>query len=941
MIFKTHNKRIFILLLSCAFLGVQAQQELVKGTVIDDLSQDPVSGVLIELADTNYQTQTDTDGAFRFQDALLLGEQVLVLTKSGYHTMRIPIVINADTLLNLAQLSLRHDFSTNQQQLTVITLSEEAFEEDTEAGSDASGLLQATKDVFLKAAAFDWSSTFFRPRGYDSNQGKVFINGVEMNKIYSGRPQWSNWGGLNEVTRNQEFSRNSAASDLTFGGIAGTTSIRMRASQYRSGGQISYGLSNRSYTGRVMGTYNSGNLGNGWAYSLSFSRRYGNQGAMEGTLYDANAAFVAIEKQLGVRHSLSLVAFYTPNTRGKSAPNTQEVWDAKGTTYNPYWGYQNGAIRNSRVRRIEEPITILNHFWKSNDRRMELQNTVGFQKGSIGNSRLHYGGTKLVTGSDNQAVFVGNGRNPDPTYYQNLPSYFLRFPDAPDFENAYLATQDFQNDGQLDWEALYQANSIARNQGGLSNYVLYEDRTDDTQFTVGSVFRGAFSKHFTLNAAFNLRSLQSENYATVTDLLGGRGFLDIDSFAEGTAAQSDLQHPNRIVGEEEKFQYHYGLNARVGSFFAQGQFTYGRLKFFVSATASQTEYKRNGYFENGFAPGSRSLGESEPANFTNFGFKGGVTFEWSPKHFFQFHGVYQTEAPTLRTIFSNVRQQNALVTDLQSQMTQSVSLAYRLQLAKIQARLSGYYTTISDASNLSFFYTDALSGLGEENTAAFVQEILTGVNKKHLGLELGVAVPLNTTFKLKAAAAVGAYMYANNPELYLTSNNFAEPLLLGKSILKNYRLPGGPQQAFSFGFEYRDPNYWWLSCSANYFSDAYVAVNPFTRTKNFYTDTDGLPFANYDSTIAKELLRQEKFDPYVLVNLVGGKSWRIKKYYVGFIAGVNNVLNTSYKTGGFEQARNANYQGLLAENQRETPVFGTKYWQGLGTTYFTNFYIRF
>ena len=136
-------------------------------------------------------------------------------------------------------------------------------------------------------------------------------------------------------------------------------------------------------------------------------------------------------------------------------------------------------------------------------------------------------------------------------------------------------------------------------------------------------------------------------------------------------------------------------------------------------------------------------------------------------------------------------------------------------------------------------------------------------------------------------------------------------------------------------------NYWWLSCSANYFSDAYVAVNPFTRTKNFYTDTDGLPFANYDSTIAKELLRQEKFDPYVLVNLVGGKSWRIKKYYVGFIAGVNNVLNTSYKTGGFEQARNANYQGLLAENQRETPVFGTKYWQGLGTTYFTNFYIRF
>ena len=41
------------------------------------------------------------------------------------------------------------------------------------------------------------------------------INGISMNKLYDGRPQWSNWGGLNDATRNQEFTMGSAPSDYT------------------------------------------------------------------------------------------------------------------------------------------------------------------------------------------------------------------------------------------------------------------------------------------------------------------------------------------------------------------------------------------------------------------------------------------------------------------------------------------------------------------------------------------------------------------------------------------------------------------------------------------------------------------------------------------------------------------------------------------------------
>ncbi len=59
-------------------------------------------------------------------------------------------------------------------------------------------------------------------------------------------------------------------------------------------------------------------------------------------------------------------------------------------------------------------------------------------------------------------VTLGGGTNPDPTYYQKLPSYYLRFADNPNYEAAYLAQQDFKEDGQLDWQQLYNANNRGR-----------------------------------------------------------------------------------------------------------------------------------------------------------------------------------------------------------------------------------------------------------------------------------------------------------------------------------------------------------------------------------------------------------------------------------------------------------------------------------------------
>ncbi|WP_106793680.1 TonB-dependent receptor [Aquimarina sp. Aq78] len=955
------SKYNILLVFFCSILGIHAQQTGLKGKVIDAISGVNLEKVTASIKETKVTVLTNSFGEFDFRNTMLpIGEQVLILSKQGYITKRFPIIINEGNVLNLKKIDLQFDFNTEQQHIGTISLSDHELDEDNDVSFSVSGLLQSTRDVFLTAAAFDFSSTFFRPRGLGNENGKVLINGIEMNKFSNGRPQWSNWGGLNDVQRNQEFSLGISENDYTFGDLLGTSNIIMRASKYRKGGKISYAISNRSYQGRVIGTYNSGITAKGWAFSVSVARRYGKEGFVEGTLYDSNSFFVSIEKKLGRKHSLNLTGFYTPNRRGRSTAITNEVFNLKGNKYNPNWGYLDGKIRNSRERKIEEPVFMINHYWNISKNSL-LQTNIAFQAGKIANSRIDNGGSDLILGPNGQQTYIGGGRSADtnPVHPDNMPSSFLENPNPTplDYQNAFLAQQNLINDGQLNWDDLLQTNQQNAQKGNNSTYILYEDRTDDTQLSGNMILNSQLNKHITLNAAIGYKNLKSQNFAEVTDLLGGTGFLDIDVFALSSIgstpselsnrAQSDLRNSNRIVGVGDRYDYNYEIEASAIKGFLQGQFKLKRVNFFLGGTFSQTSYQRNGLFENGYFPGNASYGKSEALNFMNYGIKAGTTFTVNGHHFIKLQGAYFNKAPTIRNTFANARQNNSTVAQLlgeaqESEKIQSVDGSYIFRSSKIKARLTGYYTKVMDATNISFFFTEAISG----SDVGFVQEILTDIDKRYIGGEFGIEYQITPTIKIKGAAAVGSFVYDNDPDLVLTSTSevFSDiqgVRSFGKSALEGYHISGGPQRAGQLGLEYRDPDFWWFGATTNYFSNAYINISPFARTTNFYQDTDGLPFNDYDENIAKHLLQQEQFKDYFLVNAIGGKSWRIKKYYIGFFASISNILDQKYKTGGFEQARSANYRLALEESQRDTPVFGSKYFYGFGTSYYLNVYVRF
>ena len=908
---------LFILLFwHSLFMGAQADN-VISGTVFKSINKVAIVGAKVSLEGEQVFTETDEKGAFKLS-LELKGEYILKIEFSDYVTKRIPIVFD-ETNIYLGSIYLETDLTLEKQD-NLITLTDAELLDDETNGSSL-GLLQATRDIFLNRAAFDFGQAFFRVRGYDSQNGEVLLNGIPMNKLFDGRPQWNNWGGLNDVIRNQEFSNGLEASAHTFGGILGNTNIDLRPSGLRSGLRLSSSASNRTYTGRVMATYNSGVQENRLAYMVSASRRWAKEGYMDGTLYDAYSFYGALEYQFNPKNSISLTAFSATNRRGRSSAITEEVNDLVGNRYNPYWGTQDGEIRNSRERRISEPMVLLNYFYDSE--KFNLTMGVAFQTGNHARSRVGY----------------YNAPNPDPSFYRYLPSFYINSPIGANFLSADRARTSFLNDPQWNWQNIYTANQSSSS-NGKAGYVLYDDVINDTQFTARINGNYILNDRLKLDFGVTHKSLESKNYAQIVDLLGANFHEDIDPFSD-TRNNIDVEE-NRLQGE--KFNYNYEFLANHTDAFAQVHLDYNKWKGFIAGQYSMVSYQRDGFFRNERFL-ENSLGKSEEVSFNNFGVKGGLSHKITGRHWLNANTTFIQRPPLLQNVFINPRESNTLVNNLQKETLSTLDLNYFLRMPKLTGRFTGFYTRFQNTTDVNFFFVD--SGVGSD----FVQEVLTDLDKLHKGLELGLEYQLSAAVKVSAVAATGSYTFASNPFVNINFDTAGadEELIdisgskdLGEAKIKDLYLAQGPQKAIALGIEYRDPKYWWVGMTANYLANNYANISTITRTNSFYLDPEtGQNFPDATTENVNRLLAQKPLDNFYLLNMVGGKSWLKNGKYIGVFASVNNLFDTTFRTGGYEQSRNGNFGQLRQDNLSGSPSFAPKYWYGFGRTYFLNLAISF
>ncbi len=897
------------------FYGVADVQESgsIKARVVNARNSDALTNAVIYLEGYDHKTTTSTEGTFQINE-VAKGQYILNISKDDFSTKRIPISIG-NTQLDLGKILLEEDFKIALKDNLITLTDAELF--DDEVSSSSTGLLQATKDIFLNRAAFDFGQAFFRVRGYDAKHGKILVNGIPMNKFYDGRPQWNNWGGLNDATRSQQFTLGLASSNYAFGGILGTTNIDMSPSALRPGTKMSASISNRTYANRLMFTHTSSNSKNNLTYSFSASRRWAKQGYIEGTLYDAFSIYSAVAVQLNEANNIQFTGVYASNRRGRSSAITEEVFDLVGKKYNPYWGEQDDKIRNSRERKIAEPLLILNH--KYTTEKFKLQTGLAYQFGINARSRLGY----------------YNAPNPDPTYYRYLPSFYINSAIGANFIGANTAREGFLKNPQLNWSQIYLANQQEK-----AAYVLYDDVVDNHRFMINSIANMKLSSNMALDFGAGYSQLNSNNYAKISDLLGATFHEDIDPFSNTKNDTNGVQQ--KFKGNI--FNYNYEISASEFEAFAQMNYAKKSWEAFIAGSFKNTSYERNGIFKNERYI-ENSLGRSSIIKFDNWSFKTGSRYHFNGRHSLAINGAIQHTPPVLQNVFINPRENNQEVNNLQNEKITTFDLNYNLRLSKLVGRLTGYYTRFQDATDVNFFFVD--SGVGSD----FVQEVLTDLDYLHLGLELGLEYQLSSTVQLTGVAAIGKHVYASNPNVAINFDTAGaeEELIhplgtidLGPAYLKNYKRAQGPQQAYALGVNYRDPKYWWIGVTANYLTANYANVSSITRTSSFYVNPEtGVPFPDATDENVNTLLRQDPLDSFYLLNLVGGKSWLKKGKYISIFASINNAFDAVYRTGGYEQSRNGNFGQLRNDNLSGTPSFAPKFWYGYGRTYFVNLAFSF
>ena len=808
------------------------------------------------------------------------------------------------------------------------TISLDESEESDGTSQNISSQLNAGRDPFLNAATFKFGAVRFRIRGYDADQFNTYINGAPMENLDNGFTPYGQWGGLNDVLRNRESTSGLRSTTFGYGDLGGLTNFDTRASHQRKQTSINYAISNRNYNNRIMLTHSTGLNSKGWAFSFSGSRRWADEGFTDGTFYNGWSFFAGVDKRINDRHLLSFVAFGTPTENGRQGASVSEMIKlADDNYYNPYWGYQNGKKRNSSIAKSFQPVGILTHDWKVSD------------KTTLVTSAAITVGNRSTTGLD-----WYNAADPRPDYYRYLPSYQL----DPYF--AEQVRQELMNDvnkRQINWDALYQTNygstSIVRNVNGIqgndvagrrSRYIVEERVINTTKYNFNSTLNSSVTENINFTAGVTYQSQNNHYYKKVDDLLGGEFYVDVNQFGERdfptnpSAGQNDLNHPNRIVREGDKFGYNYDLNIKKGSVWLQGVFKFRKIDVFVASEHSYTSFFRKGHVKTGLFP-ENSYGKSETQNFYNSGIKGGVTYKIDGRNYIFANGSYASRAPFFENAFIAPRTRDLTQENLKSEEILSTELGYVMNAPKLKIRATGYYSRFKNGLDVLTFYSDEYQN--------FVNYAISNIGKIHMGVEFGLEAKIYKGLNLTAAAAVGQYTYNTRQNATITVDNSAAVLAKNDVVYsKDFYVPTA-QRAYTIGLDYRSPKFWFVNVNFNYFDKMYLNYNPVRRTASAVS---GVPEG---SDQWHQILDQTELEDQYTLDAFAGYSWLMnrkfnqlkKRTFLVFNVGVNNILNNrDIVSGGYEQLR-------FDFAQKNTEKFPDKRFYAYGINFFASVGIRF
>ena len=799
--------------------------------------------------------------------------------------------------LQLAVVALAQEADTLMQAGTIdesaFTFTEAQLGEDDDMSQNVT-ILNSNTNVYASQVGYLFSPVRFRYRAYNQKYNDIYINGAPMNDMESGQFRYSLVGGINNMTRRYDAALSFENNSFSMAGMGGSNNYDFRASHMAQGSKLSLSAANRNYTLRAMYTYGSGVNEKGWAWAASIAYRWANRGYVEGTFYNSLSYFFGVEKLLG-QHAFSFSTWGNPTERASQGAATDEsYWLANNYQYNPYWGYQNGHKRNSRVVNDFAPSALFTWDWDIDD-NTKLTTTLHGRYSMYKSTKLNY----------------NNADNPQPDYWKNLPSSYFDVWDETDERNRtdqglqdYWAAWAYQTGAkanrQINWDRLYAANANANLQGADAMYFVQAKHNDNLNITLASRLHKEFSNNLLGNIGLMMGANTGKHYQTMEDMLGANMYHNINTYALGNyaegsdAVQYDLNTAGadgkgKQIKEGDKFGYNYNLLARKVVLWSNMAQTLGKVHYNVAGRLAYDGMQRDGKMRNGMFA-DYSYGKSKTAHFLSGGLKANGTISLGAGNTIMVGAGYELRAPQITTAFVSPEMNNSFVDNLRNERILSTEVGYQYQNAWMHANLNAYYNHLTHVTEWQNFYFDDI------NSFSYVS--MTGMEKDYYGVELGIDFKVSSSFNIKAIGTVSEAKNTNNARVrYMNSTKatYTDDIVMNK----NMREYGTPLTVGSIVLSYH-ANGWYIDLNGNYYDRIYLSYSPSYRYQGTL-----ITMGNVNNDGSYIVPEQSKGKGGFMLDGSIGRSLRLRHgRTLSINLMVTNILNNQKLcTGGYEQSR--------------------------------------
>lgn len=861
--FQSDRLRLYTLLLLFLAFPLSAQVSL-TGTVVDDTTGETLIGASIAIGGTG--TVSDIDGNFSIE----LKPQTYSLTISyvGYEAYSAEIDLATDKRLDvrlkssqfLKEIVVTADIARAREtpvafsNITTLKLQEEL------AAQDIPMVLNSTPGAYATQSGGGDGDARITIRGFNQRNVAVMLNGIPVNDMENGWVYWSNWFGLDLVTKTMQVQRGLGASKLATPSVGGTINILTKGIDSKRSLRVKQEIGNNGFSRSTVG-YTSGRLSNGWGFSFAGSYKRGN-GWVDGTFTEGFFYYARIDKEIG-KHTISFTGFGAPQKHGQRPFKTHvSEWDSEialdlnvpeeianrpsetnlGLRYNSHLGKLDGELYNTRQNYYHKPQLSLRHSWSPSE-RFFLSNVAYL---SIGNG----GGTRIDGGS------AGN-----------------------------------DEDGFIDLDRLVELNQTTSQlkPDTRSTRIIGTNVNNHFWYGLLSTLKYDLSSDLSLSGGMDLRNYRGDHFSEVYDLLGGSYFRSTGNLI------IDQKETRLQVGD--KYNYNNSGFVRWAGLFGLLEYKKPSYSVFLNLSASSTGYKLEDYYKplkveladtsffvyhdndvdyqginyNVDSPEAKaqSVGWIDILGYTA---KVGANYKLTER-VNAFVNLGYLNRPQR---FSNVINENSFSPLLpiaefntyDNEEVRAIELGSSFKSSLVSVNLNAYRTEWQNKP-----LDRSISVPNPQNPTDRIPVNVSGIDALHMGIELDAAFQITSNLKLETLFSIGDWKWNSEATVTLPDGSFFD--------FDARDVPVGDAAQFQAGatLRYEPFKGLYLKPKWSFFDKNYANFNPTDLTSEFAAIGERIPW---------------QLPAYSIFDLHMGYGFKITKRYAKIRFNILNLLDAKY-----------------------------------------------